>query len=116
MMLATATNTELANSVSKSHGLGPYHEAYAAQFGVAPAEAGRSDWFHVYYFWLHWGQYASSTSAKDIAELKNLVTAFYQLPAVRYSWDHSPYAKPVLDPEFVEFVDHTLSISARDSS
>jgi len=108
MVLATATNTELLDSVTKSHGLAPFHEAYAEQLGTTPAEAARSDWFHVYYFWLHWSQYASVTSAKDIAELENLVAGFYQIPAVRYSWDHSPYAKPILEPEFVGFVDQIL--------
>jgi hypothetical protein len=51
-----------------------------------------------------------------MAELTNLVSTFYQIPAVRYSWDHSPYAKPILDPEFVEFVDNTLSIASKSSS
>jgi hypothetical protein len=116
MVLATATNTELLNSISKSHGLAPFHEAYAAQLGTTPDEAARSDFFHVYYFWLHWGNFASITSPKDMAELTNVVSTFYQIPAVRYSWEHSPYAKPILDPEFVEFVESTLSNASKNSS
>ena len=117
MLLATATNTELLNSISKSHGLAPFHEAYAAHLGTSP-RCSRSFRLvgHVYYFWLHWGNFASVTSPKDMAELAHVVSTFYQIPAVRYSWEHSPYAKPVLDPEFVEFVERTLSNASKNSS
>ena len=103
----------LRNSVTKSHGLADFYGEYAEALGITIDEASYSDWFHNYYFWLHWGQYSSSTTPADVAELKNIVVAFYELPAVRYSWDHSPFGRPNLDPKFVEWVDRVLSEALR---
>ena len=116
MVIAVATDAELMKSVSKAHGLAPFHEAYAQQFETTPDEAARADWFHVYYFWVHWGQFSSSTTRKDLSEIANIVTNFYQMPPIRYSWDHSPWANPLLDPEFVEFGENTLAIASKKAS
>ena len=113
MLLAGVTNSELLSSVAKSHAHTLYHKAYAEEFDLDPDEAGRSDWYHCYFFWLHWGQYSSSTTPQDLAEITNIVTGWYQIPAVRYSWDHSPFAKPSLDPTFVDFVEDVLSNAAK---
>ena len=105
MALEFAGNPDLANSVMKSQKNEEYYAQFASALGISFDDASRSDWFHLYYFWLHWGQYSSSKTEEDLAELSNVTRAFYRIPAVRYSWDHSPFAKPVLDPAFINFVD-----------
>jgi hypothetical protein len=109
MQLAIATNPELSHTVAKAHGLAPFHEAFAEEFGLTSDEAARADWVHSYYFWLHWGQYGSSSTAADLSELSNVIEHFYSKPAVKYSWDNSPYGKPIFESGFVDFVDKTLS-------
>ena len=116
MVHSIVGNPELRNSITKSHGLASFYEASAEELAISPDEASYTDWFNNYYFWLHWGQYSSSTTPADLAELSNIVTAFYQTPAVRYSWDHRPFGKPNLDPEFVTFADRTLSDASKNSS
>ncbi|MFK8049606.1 MAG: hypothetical protein AB8B81_14365 [Halioglobus sp.] len=109
MALEFVGNSDLANSVMKSHKTEDYYTHFASTLDISFDDASRSDWFHVYYFWLHWGQYSSSKTEEDLAELSNVIRAFYGIPAVRYSWDHSPFSKPVLDPAFVNYVNQILS-------
>ncbi len=71
-------------------------------------EAASFDWAMLYWFWLHWGQYASTTKASDVEELRNLISIFYSNPGVRLCWENSPWAKPVLEKDFVNFVDEIL--------
>ena len=60
------------------------------------------------WFWLHWGQYASTTTKKDLDELKNVVEIFYGNPGVQIIWNNSPFAKPALENDFVNFVEEVL--------
>ena len=41
----------------------------------------------LYWFWLHWGQWNTSTEQKDIDELVNMIQRFYTLPQVRLVWE-----------------------------
>ncbi len=86
-----------------------HYEAFAANFGITLEQAARIDSQNQYYFWLHWGQFASSQAATDREELRNLVQGFYRVPHVKYSWEHGPYAKLLLEPRFVKFIDETLA-------
>jgi len=115
MMLAFATNDELAMSYTQVNGLESYYEDYATKFHVTLVDATRADWVNLYYFWLHWGQFASTKSAEDVRELRNLINTFYQSAGVRHSWENSPWSRPVLDPEFVSFVDGVLAESDRET-
>jgi len=108
MALEFVGNADLATSVINSHKTEAYYTEFASKLDVSFDDASRSDWFHLYYFWLHWGQYSSSKTQDDLTELSNVIRAFYSIPGVRYSWDYSPYAKPVLDPAFVRYVDQVL--------
>jgi hypothetical protein len=112
MMLAVATNDGLLASQIEGTDQAPYYEGYAEEFGISVQNAARADYLNLYYFWLHWGQYASSHTAKDLRELRNLVENFYRMPPVRYSWEHSPWARPILEPDFVAFVDGVLAESS----
>ena len=107
--LAIATNDQLLETAAAAYGFSSYYDRYGEAFSLSPKEAARLDFMNQYWFWLHWGQYSSVNDPKDLAELAHLITGFYALPAVRYSWDHSPVAKPMLDPGFVAFVDKALA-------
>ena len=60
----------------------------------------------LYWFWLHWGQWNTSTEQKDIEELINMIKRFYTLPWVRLVWEgHRGW----LDARFEAFVDDVLA-------
>lgn len=107
--LAMAANDDLRNSVNKVMGGDKYIAEMAAHLGVSEADMSRTESANVHWFWLHWGQYASTTNEGDLAELRNLIAGFYSNAGVRVSWEQSPYARPILDPDFVSFVDQILA-------
>ena len=107
--LTVVTNERLLDTLVTAYGLGDYCATYGAKFGIEPREAARIDFIHQYFFWLHWGQYASTNDAQSVAELEHLVRAYYAIPAVKHSWTQSPLARPLLDPCFVAFVDEVLT-------
>ncbi len=96
----------------RNWGLEEVYEQMADKLGVTVEEASRADWTNVYYFWLHWSQYASTHDAKDLDELKHIVANFYSLPGMALSWKMSPLAKPLLEEDFVAFVDGVLGETA----
>lgn len=71
-------------------------------------EAARLDFMHQYWFWLHWGQFSSVNDPGDLQELSH-IEKFYITAAVRYSWENSPYSRPMMDPIFVKFVDEAIA-------
>ena len=75
---------------------------------MSPEDASTFDWAMLYWFWPHWGQFASETRDTDIEELANVVRQFNANPGVRECWERSPCAKPVLEHDFVSFVDEVL--------
>ena len=110
MLLAMATNDDLRNAVAATGGLDANNCVHklVQEFGISPDEAGRVEWQAAYWFWLHWGHFASTTSEEDIAELRHLIGALYSSPYMLFCWQHSDSARPYLDPEFVAFVDSIL--------
>ncbi len=113
VMLANATNDKLRNSVMKAYGTAPYYKEMARVLDVTIDDAARTDYQNCYLCWLHWGQFASTTDPQDLQELKNIMRT-YLIPALKYSWDNSPWAKPSLDPKFVTFVDAVLAEPSDD--
>ncbi len=109
MIHSFATSDAIRTSVIKSYGLENDYEKMASALGVTPDEAARTDFVNNYWFWLHWGQYCSTTDAEDIEELKRSIGAYEAIPAINYSWEHSFLAKPYLDRRFVDFVEKTLA-------
>jgi hypothetical protein len=107
--LAVMTNNELRVSGTKAHGLEPYYREYAKELDISADDAARSDTTHGCYFWLHWGQFSSTLDDEGLAELTNVVSSYYRVPAVRYSWDNGPYGKALFEPRFVDFVDDILA-------
>ena len=116
LLKAVATDDGLRESINAMDAPSlAFHERYAEAFGVRIDQAQRAEYYCEYFFWLHWGQFASSNEERDLAELRNIANSFYRIPYVRYSWDHSPYVKSLLDPSFVRFIDGVLENEAPES-
>ncbi|MAX07914.1 hypothetical protein OAL54_01495 [Gammaproteobacteria bacterium] len=113
IMLATALDRNFVETLTKGLKLSDYYEKIGAELSMSSDEAASFDWAMLYWFWLHWGQYASTTKASDVEELRNLISIFYSNPGVRLCWDNSPWAKPVLEKDFVNFVEEILVDSER---
>ena len=109
IMLATSIDSDFREIVSKGLGLTEYYEGVGSSLGMSSNEAASFDWAMLYWFWLHWGQYASTTKESDVEELRNVIDVFYRNPGVRTVWDNSPWARPALERDFVEFVDGVLA-------
>ena len=110
-MLSTISNDALIESLMSVLGRG-YYEEFGGQFAISAREAARVDFFNLHWFWLHWGQFASSNTTEDLSELSRHIQIFYSLPAVAYSWWKSPFGRTLLDQRFVKFVDGLLSKAA----
>ena len=85
-----------------------FYKQVGAQLGITSDEASVLENCNAYWFWLHWGQFTSTTEERDLAELRNMVRKFYTAPCVRIFWDTSLIIKPMMDAPFVEFVDELL--------
>ncbi|MCB1687199.1 MAG: hypothetical protein KDI33_01860 [Halioglobus sp.] len=108
LQLITATNDQLNQSNIAANGwIGWYRELADAR-GITVEDAIRADAMSTYWFWLHWGQFASTNNKKDLAELGDTIGKFYQSPAIKYSWDNGPFSKPLLGREFIEFVEEYM--------
>ena len=108
IMLATISSKDVREALDKGMGLASLHGEFASKLQVSRDEAFIVHWLMLSWFWLHWGQYASTTTKKDLDELKNVVEIFYGNPGVQIIWNNSPFAKPALDNDFVNFVEEVL--------
>ena len=61
------------------------------------------------------GPYKAMLDPGDLEELTNVIALFYTIPSVRFSWDRSPYAKALLEPEFVRFVEKIIGAELETS-
>jgi hypothetical protein len=109
MILEACSNDALRMGQTKNWGLEPYYEKMAEALATTLEDATRIDWGNAYYFWMWWGQYASSHEGKDRKELENVIESLCRTPGMRSSWENSPLIRPLLDKEFVSFVDKILS-------
>ena len=109
MMLASAADNGRRENLTKGLQLSDYYNEIASNLNMSSDEAASFDWAMLYWFWLHWGQYASTTKESDVEELRNVISGFYRNPGVRVCWEKSPWARPVLEKDFVNFVDEILA-------
>ena len=109
MMLASAADSGLRENLTKGLQLSDYYNEIASNLNMSSDEAASFDWAMLYWFWLRWGQYASTTKESDVEELRNVISGFYRNPGVRVCWEKSPWARPVLEKDFVNFVDEILA-------
>ena len=108
IIIATASNDALRVGQMKNWGLEGYYESQASELGIDVVEASRNEWANAAYFWMYWGQWVSSHEQRDLAELEHVIIKIFGIPGVRHTWDVSPLGKPLLDEEFVQFVDEIL--------
>lgn len=109
MIIETINNDVLRMAQMKDWGVEPHYRGMAEQLGITMEEATRLDWGNGYYFWMWWGQYASTTESNDRRELENIIQALGGNPGMRSHWENSPLSRPLLDPGFVKFVDKALA-------
>jgi len=103
--LSVCNNEALLAAMAKAYKLEDYYEGYGRAFGVSEQDAARLDWMHHYFFWVHYGQFASTNDEKTTEELERLARTFYNLDAVNYSWEKSPFGRSFMDPKFASFID-----------
>jgi hypothetical protein len=108
IILSTANNDSLRVAQMTNWGLESYYDSLAVEFGTDPVEASRNECANAAYFWMYWGQWASSHEKSDIVELEHVMVRLFSLPGVRHTWDLSPLGKVLLDEDFVRFVDEVL--------
>ena len=109
MALAMIANPEAAYDQIRNWGLDDYYQALGEKEGISPERALVVDWSNGYYFWMYWGQFASTTHEKDLRELEHVISGLLEMPGMRYSWETSSHTRPLLEPAFVEFVDRILA-------
>ena len=68
-----ATDNELRDSIIKSHRMQPYFQGYAEELEISADDAARSDWSNAYFFWIHWGQWATTIDDEGRAELERMI-------------------------------------------
>ncbi|MEP1472452.1 MAG: hypothetical protein ABJK25_15895 [Halieaceae bacterium] len=113
IILETCRDDALRMLQIKSWDMEPYYESLAEKLSVTIEEASKLDWGNAYYFWMWWGQWASTTESSDMKEIEHVVAVLGGLPAMREHWETSPVSRPVLDTDFVKFVDELYSKASR---
>ena len=108
-MLASIANAEIRQALEKGLGTSPLHDMFSKELGISKDEAFIMHWTMLAWFWLHWGQYASTVTKKDIEELTGVIRLFYINPGVQLVWNNSPFAKPALENGFVDFVEGIIT-------
>jgi hypothetical protein len=87
----------------------PYSQKMAERLGTTMEEASMFTWGNNYYFWIWWGQYASTIEKRDRKELEHIIEIVGGTPGMRLHWEESPISRPLLDEDFVNFVDQILA-------
>lgn len=102
------SNEALRATSIRNWGLEPYYRELADRLGVSVDEATLVEWNNGYYFWMWWGQFASTHEQRDREELAHVIAGMASTPGMMDSWENSPLIKPLLDDAFVKFVDEVL--------
>jgi hypothetical protein len=109
MIIASCTDDDLRMAQIQSWGLEAYYRDLADRSGQTIHEVTRLEFASAYYFWMWWGQYASTTEARDRQELEHIVSNLGGTPGMLQHWKESPLSRPLLDRNFVAFVDGVLT-------
>ncbi|MGR8949749.1 MAG: hypothetical protein ACU84Q_17035 [Gammaproteobacteria bacterium] len=113
MALAMIANPETAYDQIRNWGLHVYYEELAASEGISPERALAMDWSNSYYFWMYWGQYSSTTHSEDLKELAHVISGLLETPGMQETWQTSPMTRPLLEPQFVAFVDSLMTAKTK---
>ena len=109
IMLASIANTEIRQALEKGLGTSPLHDMFSKELGISKDEALIMHWTMLAWFWLHWGQYASTVTKKEIEELTGVVQLFYNSPGVQLVQNNILFAKPALENDFINFVEGIIT-------
>jgi hypothetical protein len=109
MILETCRDDTLRKLQTKSWGMESYYQAMADELGLPLEDATKLDWGNGYYFWMWWGQYASTIHRRDRRELEHIIATLGGTPGMRAHWEKSPLTRPLLDRRYVRFVDGILA-------
>ena len=111
----TINDSELSDAwIRAAGGVGNF-QVIADRLGLSFREAQKVTFQCQSWWWLHWGQWASITTEKDIAELKHLVSEFYSVPPISVVWAEDENTR-LLDPEFTKFVNDAVLAKQRAST
>lgn len=113
-MIACIQDGQLRMNLIDAFGVADYYTALAADRGCTVEQASQVDWSNAYWFWVYWSQWATTHDEKSLDEVQHVLRNFCSYPTMRRSWEHSPWTKPVLEPEFVRFVEAVLPDFAED--
>jgi hypothetical protein len=102
-------NNDLRMPQTKNCGLDTYSEELATKLGDSVEEVTRVDWANCYYFWMYWGQYSSTTEVRDLNVLEHVIGGLCSNPGMKLSWETSPLNRPLLQDDFVAFVDNIVA-------
>ena len=109
MALTMISNPQAGHDQIKNFGLAKYYEDLGESEGLSSERALSVDWANAYYFWMYWGQFASTTHDKDLQELEHVISGLLDMAGMRNTWETSPLTRGLLEPAFVEFVDSILA-------
>ncbi|MBM89205.1 MAG: hypothetical protein CMQ41_12590 [Gammaproteobacteria bacterium] len=116
MLISSPLNSEFQKTLTKGLNTTDYYSKLGSQLNLSAERAATFDWAMAYWFWLHWGQYASTTKESDIEELRHLISQFYGHPNLKYCWANGPWGRPMLEENFVKFVDEILANDPKASA
>ena len=110
----TINDSELSDAwIRAADSVGNF-QAVADRLGLSFREAQKVTFQCQSWWWLHWGQWASITTEKDMAELRHLVSEFYSVPPISVVWTEDESVQ-LLDSEFIEFVNDAVLEKQRAS-
>ena len=78
---------------------------------ISEEEATQLNCSALYWFWLHWGQWSTTTQPRDLAELRGMVQRFYTQPHIRLIWEGQ---RRGLEPRFSSWVDEGIAEADAD--
>lgn len=104
---------ELLEAWTKTDGTREKQAALAVELGLTVEEVAKVLWGCQYWWWLHWGQWASTTSKRDVEELRHLISEFYSMPPMVTVWRSGIYTD-LLDPSFCAFVTSAINKKLSD--
>jgi len=110
----TIDDSELCDAWIRAAGNVGNYQVIADRLGLSLGEAQKVTFQCQSWWWLHWGQWASITTEKDIVELKHLVSEFYSVPPISVVWAEDESVQ-LLDSEFIEFVNDAVLEKRRAS-
>jgi len=113
--LFAAGNNEVLTTLNKAFPMQAYLRSFGEKFGFSELEAARVDWMYQSFFWLHYGQFASTNDKMSAAEFDYLARTFYSVPSINYAWENGPFGKSFMDPKFAAYID-ALIAQHRDGS